>query len=30
MKGWVAVTDGDWYRFLRERPHLDEWRARGW
>jgi putative restriction endonuclease len=24
MKGWVAVTDGDWYRFLRERPHLDE------
>lgn len=24
MKGWVGVTDGDWYRFLRERPDLDE------
>lgn len=24
MKGWVGVTDGGWYRFLRERPDLDE------
>jgi putative restriction endonuclease len=24
MKAWVGVTDGDWYRFLRARPHLDE------
>ncbi len=24
MKAYVAVTDGDWYRFLRDRPELDE------
>jgi putative restriction endonuclease len=24
VKGVVAVTDNDWYRFLRERPDLDE------
>lgn len=24
MKAFVAVTDNDWYRFLRARPHLDE------
>ena len=24
MKIWVGVTDNDWYRFLRQRPHLDE------
>ena len=24
MKAWVGVTDGDWYRFLKARPHLDE------
>ena len=24
MKLWVGVTDGDWYRFLSQRPHLDE------
>ncbi len=24
MKAWVGVTDSDWYRFLRNRPHLDE------
>jgi len=24
MKAWVAVTDNDWYRFLRQRPHLEE------
>lgn len=24
MRAWVAVTDKDWYRFLRERPDLDE------
>ena len=24
MKAWVGVTDGDWYRFLRDRSHLDE------
>lgn len=24
MKAWVAVTDLDWFRFLRERPDLDE------
>jgi putative restriction endonuclease len=24
MKAWVGVTDGDWYRFLSARPHLDE------
>lgn len=23
-KVWVAVTDNDWYRFLRQRPDLDE------
>ena len=25
MKAYVAVTDRDWFRFLRERPDLDEW-----
>ena len=24
MKAYVAVTDGEWYRFLRTRPDLDE------
>lgn len=24
MKLWVAITDGDWYRYLRDRPSLDE------
>lgn len=24
MKAWIAVTDNDWYRFLRQRPHLEE------
>jgi putative restriction endonuclease len=24
MKAWVAVTDNEWYRFLRERPDLEE------
>lgn len=24
MRAYVGVTDGDWYRFLRERPDLDE------
>jgi putative restriction endonuclease len=24
VKAWVGVTDGDWYRFLSTRPHLDE------
>lgn len=24
MKAFVGVTDGDWYRFLRQRPDLDE------
>ena len=24
MRAWVAVTDKDWYRFLSQRPHLDE------
>lgn len=24
MKLWVGVTDADWYRFLSQRPHLDE------
>jgi len=24
MKAWVAVTDNDWHRFLRQRPHLEE------
>src|SRR5690242_13573482 len=24
MRAFVAVTDGDWYRFLRARPDLDE------
>jgi len=24
MKAWVAVTDNDWYRFLRQRPDLEE------
>ena len=24
MKLYVGVTDGDWYRFLSQRPHLDE------
>jgi HNH endonuclease len=24
MKAFVGVTDGDWYRFLRDRPDLDE------
>lgn len=24
MKLWIGVTDGDWYRFLSQRPHLDE------
>ena len=24
MKTYVAVTDNDWYRFLRQRPELDE------
>lgn len=24
MRAYVAVTDGDWYRFLRGRPDLDE------
>ena len=24
MKAYVAVTDNDWYRFLRQRPELDE------
>ena len=24
MKLWVGVTDGDWYRFLSQRPYLDE------
>jgi putative restriction endonuclease len=32
MRAYVAVTDGDWYRFLRGRPDLDEvnfWRPGG-
>lgn len=32
MRAWVAVTDKDWYRFLRDRPDLDEvnfWQPRG-
>ncbi|CAN5195749.1 hypothetical protein BH20ACT24_BH20ACT24_17720 [soil metagenome] len=32
MRGYVGVTDGDWYRFLRGRPDLDEvnfWRPSG-
>ena len=32
MRAFVAVTDGDWYRFLRARPELDEvnfWRPSG-
>lgn len=24
VRAWVAVTDKDWYRFLAQRPHLDE------
>lgn len=24
MKAYVAVTDGDWFRFLKDRPDLDE------
>jgi putative restriction endonuclease len=24
VRAYVGVTDGDWYRFLRERPDLDE------
>lgn len=24
MKAWVAVTDNEWYRFLRDRPDLEE------
>jgi putative restriction endonuclease len=24
VRAYVAVTDGDWYRFLRERPNFDE------
>jgi putative restriction endonuclease len=24
MKLWVAITDGDWYQYLRDRPGLDE------
>jgi putative restriction endonuclease len=24
MKLWVAITDGDWFRYLREQPGLDE------
>lgn len=24
MKAYVAVTDRDWFRFLRDRPHFDE------
>jgi len=24
VRAWVAVTDKDWYRFLSQRPHLDE------
>lgn len=32
MRAYVGVTDGDWYRFLRDRPDLDEvnfWRPSG-
>lgn len=32
MKAWVADTDKDWYRFLRQRPDLEKvnfWRAGG-
>jgi len=32
MKGWIGITDGDWYRFLRSHPELDEinfWRPKG-
>jgi HNH endonuclease len=32
VRAYVAVTDGDWYRFLRDRPDLDEvnfWRPSG-
>lgn len=24
MKAWVAITDGDWFRYLRDRPRLEE------
>jgi HNH endonuclease len=24
VRAWVAVTDEDWYRFLSQRPHLEE------
>jgi putative restriction endonuclease len=24
MKAWLAVTDGTWFRYLRERPGIDE------
>ena len=24
VRAYVAVTDRDWYRFLRDRPDLDE------
>lgn len=24
MRFWIGVTDNDWFRFLRSRPHLDE------
>jgi putative restriction endonuclease len=24
MRAYVAVTDGDWFRYLRDRPHLEE------
>jgi putative restriction endonuclease len=32
VRAYVGVTDGDWYRFLRDRPDLDEvnfWRPSG-
>src|SRR5215470_5459949 len=32
MDAYIAVTDGDWYRFLARRPELDEvnfWRPGG-
>lgn len=32
MKGWIGITDGDWYRFLRAHPELEEinfWRPKG-
>ena len=24
MRLWVGVTDNDWFRFLRDRPHQEE------